>query len=182
NTRAVRNDRETEASIFHYYEDASTLMLSMAERADRGGMGSVPLPAGIPLRMELGEATRLRRSHRLYTGDPLPLDYLAALIRCAVGHTGQADVDLASGGHVTRTFRATPSGGRLLPLQLHVAAINVSGLKRGVYRYDPLADALDQTGPARVVDQLLSCIAAPDEVLSVSRANALVLLIGKPWR
>jgi SagB-type dehydrogenase family enzyme len=182
NTRNVRNDRETEASIFHYYEDASTLMLSMAERADSGTLGSTPLPTGIPLRMELGEAIRLRRSHRLYTGDPLPLDYLATMIRSAVGFTGQADVDLASGEQVTLSFKATPSGGRLLPLQLHVASINVSKLKKGVYRYDPLADALDQTAPAPTVDQLLSCIAAPDEVLSVSRANALVLLIGKPWR
>jgi SagB-type dehydrogenase family enzyme len=182
NTRNVRNDHEVEASILHYFEDASAVMLSMADRPNPGSLDSTPLPPDVPLRMELGEAIRRRRSHRLYTGDPLPLDYLATIIRCAAGITGQADADLSSGEQVSLNYRATPSGGRLLPLQLHVASINVSDLKKGVYRYDAAADAIQQTHSAATVEQLLSCVAAPDEVLSVSHANALVLLIGKPWR
>jgi SagB-type dehydrogenase family enzyme len=182
NTRTVRNDRESEISILHYYEDASTLMLSIADRTEGSGFRSVSLPESVPLRMELGEAIRLRRSHRLYSGDPLPLDYLATIVRAAVGYTGQDEVDLGSGGQVKLKFRSTPSGGRLLPLQLCVAVINVSRLHKGVYYYDSLADSFSQVGDASMVDKLLSCIASPEEILSVSRANALMLLIGKPWR
>jgi SagB-type dehydrogenase family enzyme len=182
NTRTVRHDRESEISILNYYEDASTLLLSMTDRTEAAGFRSVSLPESVPLRMELGEVIRLRRSHRVYTGDPLPLDYLATIVRAAVGYTAETDVDLSSGGQVKLKFRSTPSGGRLMPLQLYVAAINVSKLKRGVYRYDSFGDSLSQVGEGAMVDRLLSCIASPEEILSMSRANALVLFIGKPWR
>lgn len=182
NTRNIRHDREVEASILHYFEDSSTVMLSMAERTSVPPISTVQLPDSVPLRMDLGDAIRQRRSHRLYTGDPLPLDYLATVVRCAAGYTGQAEVDLASGAQVTLNFRATPSGGRLLPVQLYIAALNVTKLQKGLYRYDALDDRLAQVGTRPVVDKLLSTFASSEELLSVSRATALLLLIAKPWR
>jgi SagB-type dehydrogenase family enzyme len=157
-------------------------MLSLAERTSHPPDSTFQLPESVPLRMDLGDAIRQRRSHRLYTGDPLPLDYLATVVRCAVGYTGQAEVDLASGAQVTLNFRATPSGGRLLPVQLYIAVLNVTRLQKGLYSYDPLNDCLHQVGARPVVDKLLSAFATSEELLSVSRASALLLLTAKPWR
>lgn len=182
NTRNVRDNREAEASILHYFEDVSTFMLAMSESTESGNLRAVRLPDSVPLRMELGDAIRQRRSHRLFTGDPVPLDYLAAVIRGAIGTTGEADVDLATGRQVTLKFRSTPSGGRLFPVQLFIAAVNITKLKKAVYRYDASRDSLLEVGEADVVDRLIASISTPEEILSASRANAVVLLVAKPWR
>jgi SagB-type dehydrogenase family enzyme len=182
NTRNVRDNRESEASILHYFEDVNTFVLSLSESTEIGDLRTFRLPDSVPLRMELGDAIRHRRSHRLFTGDPVPLDYLATVIRSAIGKTGEADVELATGQHATLQFRSTPSGGKLFPVELYVAALNVTKLKKSVYRYDAGRDALVEVGEADVVDRLVASISTPEEILSASRANALLLLIAKPWR
>lgn len=182
NTRNVRDDRETEISILHYYDDSSTEMLSLADQVDQSGLRSLALPKSVPLRMALGEAIGKRRSRRLYTGDPLPLDYLATIIRAASGLSGEAEAELNMGQAVTLRFRTTPSGGRLYPVQLYAAAINVTGLPKAVYRYDPLPDSICEVAGAAVVDQLLGAVATSADILPVQRANVLFLFIAKPWR
>lgn len=182
NTRLQRNDPEAELSVGSYLADPGVVMLSQLGKELRSGSAEVPLPPGVNLGMPVGKTIQRRRSVRGYTGDPMDLAYLATIVRSAAGVTASAEVKLMGGGEATLHFRAAPSGGGLYPVHLYVAALNVNGLERAVYRYVPLQDTLWQTGERSVVDRLLQCFAMPESALAVSRSNVVFLLVGQPWR
>jgi SagB-type dehydrogenase family enzyme len=182
NTRYRRQDRESEVSIQSYFFDPGVLMLSLLGQESGAGVERVPLPEGIKLRRELGEVLGRRRSRRSYTGDPIALDYLATIVRSAGAVTARATVDMPSGDQAELSLRVAPSGGGLYPLDVWVAALRVDGLRRGLYRYDPLEDELLAVRAEERVDDLLDAFALPEEVVSLSRAVAVLLLVGKPWR
>lgn len=182
NSRLRRNDRETELSIRSYFSDASMVMLSMIGQEEKPGIKSVDLPKSVPLRMDFGETIGWRRTVRNYTGDPMPLNHLATLVRCATGITAHAEVDLNDGSQTVLRLRAAPSAGGLYPIDLHMASIGVEDLDRGLYHYDPISDKLWRTGGEEHLDDLLASIDVPDEVIAMQRANLVFLLIGRPWR
>ena len=66
-----------------------------------------------------------RRSIRSYEDEPLTLRDLSQLLWAAQGTTDP------------RGFRTAPSAGALYPLELYVAAGNVTDLPDGVYKYKP---------------------------------------------
>lgn len=76
------------------------------------------------------QALLQRRSIRNIARDPLTVDDLTQLLWAAQG------VTRAQG------YRTAPSAGALFPLELHVAAGCVTGLRTGLYRYRPLDHAL----------------------------------------
>lgn len=73
----------------------------------------------------LEQALYQRRSIRSYSDAPLSLDDLAQLLWAAQGITDPAG------------YRTAASAGALYPLEVLVAAGNVTDLAAGVYRYDP---------------------------------------------
>jgi SagB-type dehydrogenase family enzyme len=182
NTRLRRNDPEAELSVGTYLADPGIVMLSLLGEEEKAGSREVSLPAGVSLGMPLGKTIERRRSIRGYTGDAMEIGYLASLVRSAAGVTASAEVKLMGGGEATVRLRAAPSGGGLYPVHLYLAALNVKGLERGVYRYAPVQDRLWQTGEASAVESLLQCFAVPETLLSVSRANVIFLLVAQPWR
>ena len=182
NSRSVRQDRELEASVQSYFFDPGVVTSGMLGQEDMTGIQRVNLPTGVRLRRELGDVLGQRRSQRTYTGDPLPQDYLATIVRSAGAITGQTDVDLMGGGHVTVRFRTAPSGGGLYPIDIYVASLRVDGLERGLYRYDPLSDTLMHSGNREDVDELLSTFSVPEELITLAQANVIFLLVGHPWR
>jgi SagB-type dehydrogenase family enzyme len=88
-------------------------------------------PAAGDLRVE--EALAGRRSVREYTGDPLTLEDLSALLWAAQGQTSP------DGG------RTAPSAGARYPVEVRVVAADVQGLEPGVYRYEPEPHSLTRT-------------------------------------
>jgi SagB-type dehydrogenase family enzyme len=86
--------------------------------------GVVELPAARsdgPLSLEA--TLRARRSVRSYSDRPVALQEVAQLLWAAQGKTDP------------RGFRTAPSAGATFPLEVLVAAGNVTGLSPGVYRY-----------------------------------------------
>lgn len=182
NSRLVRNDRENELSVVHYFEDSSALMISLGQEQQELATERFSLPPAVPLEMSIGTAIGKRRSQRLYSGDNLPGEYLASLLTASVGYTGTADVGLSGGEHITMRYRATPSGGGLYPVKIFIAALNVNDVRPGIYSFDPIHCSLIHYKDESAVTALRECVAVPDEALSISRANAIFLFVGQPWK
>ena len=181
-TRYRRHDRETEASIQSYFQDPGVVMLSRNGEEDPAGRSVLGLPAGPRLLRDLGELLGHRRSARSYTGDPVPLDQVATILRAADAVTATAHIDLVEGGERTISFRTTPSPGGLYPIELWLLPLRVTHLARGVWRYDPKRDALVEEGGETTMSRALDAFAVPEDVISLSRAALVLLLVGRPWK
>lgn len=179
NSRLRRRDVELELSVAGYFSDAGALSLALMGREGRKGARAIRLPASVPLRMGLGDVVRRRRSVRMYTGDSISLAHLATIARIAGGITGQI-ANLQGGAPIS--LRATPSGGGLYPVDLHFAACHIDGLPPGIYAYDPREDILWQTGDERNVEALIRSAIVSEDVISLRKASAFALLVGRPWR
>lgn len=144
-----------------------------------GAPPAAPVP-GLPARplpdvreertLSVEEAMSRRRSRRRFGPGALTTAQLAALLHYSAGVTGWAAT--TDGGRVP--LRAAPSGGALYPLDAYVYARRVEGLPRGLYRYDPLAHALDPTGRPADAGESLSAHSAHRAVLD--DAAAVVVL------
>lgn len=87
-------------------------------------------------RVPVERALAARRSVRAFAPEALSIDALGQLLWAAQGVTREAP-GVRGGG-----LRTAPSAGALYPLELLVAAGNVTGLAPGLYRYVPSAHAL----------------------------------------
>lgn len=182
NSRVQRHDREMERSVESYFADPSVAMLSMLGQESSAGLRAVKLATGLPLAMELGTAISQRRSCRSYTGDTLDFDEVSTLFHSIGQVTGIANVRLLQGGEASLRFRCVPSGGGLYPVDTYFAALKVEGLESGVYKHNPVRDELLAVGDGGVVKALLQCFSVPEELLSLTRASGIFVLVGQPWR
>jgi SagB-type dehydrogenase family enzyme len=80
--------------------------------------------------IDLAQAIKNRKSHRIYRKEPLSLEELSFLLWATQGVQGK---EIA--GHA---FRTVPSAGCRHALETYLCVLNVEGLKAGIYRYLPL--------------------------------------------
>jgi SagB-type dehydrogenase family enzyme len=102
----------------------------------------IALPPYRLLREPIGSVIRSRRSVRDYSGKPISMEELSTVLFHGNGVSGRLPVE-----NVTETvtlgrpeyveLRTAISGGALYPIKLYILALNVSGLKTGIYRYLP---------------------------------------------
>ena len=183
NARCHRDDPETENSVGMYLSEVGLTTLSFMGNEDIENDQIIPLPKGPALEMELGHAITQRRSIRSYTGDAVGLDYLATILRAGNGITAEATAPLATGGDVKLLYRTAPSAGGLYPIDIYIGALNVKGLDQGIYRYHSKLDSLVKYLPnPNSIHSLLQACAFSEEMLSCSRANAILLLVARPWK
>ncbi len=123
-----------------------------------------------------------RRSVREYTGDPIPLDAFAALLRCSSGINAKATFNDAAGYLRTLSMRTVPSGGGLYPVDILFIPRNVTGLTRGLYRYMPSMDSLTMQPMDSSEEELRSSFDFPEEFIAFSRAAAIVFFVATPWK
>jgi len=132
--------------------------------------------------MELDKTLVRRRSRRVYTGDALPLSYLAAILRAAGGNTGSSEAILGSGEHRTMYFRAAPSAGALYPIDVYFGAVNVQGLTRQLYLYDPFGSRLIYLDEGASLTRAIDSFLVSDDTISLSQASGIFFLVAQPWR
>lgn len=182
-SRNRRWDRPTQLSISHYFSDPMVYALSYADGEPEDRVGGIDLPDEIEEpAATLRKAVSGRRSVREYTGEPIAFTDLATLLRHAGGITGHGEASLHGGGTARLQFRTVASGGGLYPVEIWVAALDVDGLDRGVYRYLPSQDLLAPAGRAAAVDGLLAAVDMGAATVDLDRAGALLLFVAQPWR
>jgi len=179
-TRFREADRETETSVRGYFLDSGVCLLSHNGEEYVEGIRTFPLPQGVRLRRELGEVLSQRRSVREYTGDSVDIAQVATLVRAAGAITASGHVDLLEGGERTIPFRTAPSPGGLYPVEVWLLPLMVKGLPKAVWMYDPRHDQLVEVGDGSGVAAALASFAVAEEIISLSRAAAVVLLVGRP--
>jgi SagB-type dehydrogenase family enzyme len=84
--------------------------------------------------VELTSAINNRRSHRAFKPDPLNLEELSYLLWATQGIQRVVDKGTA--------YRTVPSAGCRHTFETYLCLLNVSGLKRGMYRYLPIEHQL----------------------------------------
>lgn len=109
-------------------------------------MDQVPLEPPQP-RDQLESLMASRRSVRTYTGESLNLEELGRLLFFSYGITDKR-----------RNWRAVASGGGLYPLEVYAVALNVEGLKRGIYHYNIERHHLDVVSREDRLAELKECI------------------------
>ena len=77
-----------------------------------------------------------RRSHRVYTPEPMSLLQLSYLLWCSQGVQSIR-------GKAYATLRTVPSGGARHPFECYLALQNVEGLTDGLYHYLPMSHRIE---------------------------------------
>jgi SagB-type dehydrogenase family enzyme len=137
-------------------EEVEALTRDLTYRRYPGADRTV-LPRCSPIKAELEQTIRERRSISEFGKRPLSLPQLAKLLELGSGVTET--------GEIPR--RAAPSGGALYPIETYALALAIEGLASGVYHYLPLDHALEHLRPASGIE-----VAAP--------AFPPTLLAGRP--
>jgi SagB-type dehydrogenase family enzyme len=181
NSKLRRGDRETTVSVEAYFADSGLTMLSLAN-AELPSPDERALSRGVELPMRFDAVVARRRTTRSFTGDSWDLEQLCTALRIADGVTMSGSVPLTTGGDVTLKFRAAPSGGGIYPVELCVVALRIESLPRGIYRFNPTRDSLVHYGDEHAADRFVAACAVPDDSMPLSRACAVVALVGYPWR
>ncbi len=109
--------------------------------ATPGSMISLPAPLTDGA-VSLEQALKLRRSIRSYTNEPLNLTEVGQLLWSAQGVTNE------------RGFRTAPSAGATFPLEMFLVAVNIEGLKPGIYHYKPSDHQLEYLREGDFSEQL----------------------------
>jgi SagB-type dehydrogenase family enzyme len=174
----TKNNVESEYSIRAFLEPSGTIMLSYANQEDNSHLEKISLPASAPLKLPLDKVLKARRSVRHYTGDKVPLSYLATILRAACGITASDEVDIGNGASASMNFRVSSSAGGIYPIDLYVVALNVENLDQAIYQYNPIEDCLVKLFDKDIVAKLLQSFAITEELISISRSGFIALLAG----
>lgn len=90
-----------------------------------------------------------RRSHRVYTQEPMPLLQLSYLLWCSQGVQSVR-------GKAYATLRTVPSGGARHPFECYLALQNVESLEDGLYHYLPMKHQIEFLGKAEDLHGFIS--------------------------
>jgi SagB-type dehydrogenase family enzyme len=143
----------------------------------------VSLPKSLPLRFSLDQSIQRRRSSRVFTGDSMPLEMMATLIRAAASITGDVAVPIESSRqHVKLRLRASPSAGGLYPIDLWLLVQNIKNLPPGIYSYSAAGDLLERRFDADAVKEALRHFQIDRTALTIDRACVTILFVAFPAR
>lgn len=130
---------------------------------------SIDMPEGIELPTLLIDSLRSRRSTDKFSGSSITLSILSTLISESAGITAQTDRYSATiPGLGPRSY---PSGGALYPIELFIYPLNVEGLKKGFWYYQPLSNRLIPVSNENLYSDVIACFSNK----TIAHAAALVL-------
>lgn len=89
-----------------------------------------------------------RKSHRVYTDEPISLSALAYLLWCTQGVKSVRGKSYA-------TLRTVPGGGARHPFETYLAVRKVEGLRPGLYHYLPMTHQLEFLSAPKNLENLI---------------------------
>jgi SagB-type dehydrogenase family enzyme len=110
------------------------------------GRRRISLPAAVEAASELPRVLLARRTEREFSGEAVPLEKIATLLRYTWGATGELDSPIFG----KLLLKTSPSGGARHPIEVYLVAHDVAGLAPGIYHYDVRAHALAQLRRGRL--------------------------------
>ncbi|WP_054857575.1 SagB/ThcOx family dehydrogenase [Vulcanisaeta sp. JCM 16159] len=119
--------------------------------------------------MAVSNAVTIRRSAEDFIDEPISIDDLATILFLGLGITGWTQAY----GLDKYPLRAYPSAGALQPIEAYPVINNVTGLREGLYHYDPFNHALEIIKLGRFNSLMVDLALGQDHV---SRASAVVIL------
>lgn len=135
-----------------------------------GGLPAERLPPDrVPTEQSLLTLLARRASSGAALSGPVALEQLATILQYSYGVTRSSEQT----GYAV-PFRAVPSAGALYPLDLYVAARDVTGLPGALYHFDPHARSLTRLGGAERCEAVAQSFVQKD----VSGQAAVLLLMG----
>ncbi|WP_243668296.1 SagB/ThcOx family dehydrogenase [Vulcanisaeta sp. JCM 16161] len=99
----------------------------------------IKLPNPKPIMMTVSRAIVSRRSAEDFIDEPVSIDDLSTILYLGLGITGWTQAY----GLDRYPLRAYPSAGALQPIEAYPVIHNVTGLREGLYHYDPFSHALE---------------------------------------
>lgn len=180
-SRMRRWDHETTLSVNEYFTDRIAFVRSQLDAEPDAEAPRLPLPGDVVIQAPLSDVARRRRSIRHFSAASVPLEDTAAVLRHCGGVSGQTLTKLDGGGSLSTEVRVTASGGGLYPVELWIAALRVTGVDVGIYRYLPREDALVRWAGDAAVRLLRASFTEGGEA-EIDRAAFVLLFVARPWR
>jgi len=103
----------------------------------------------LPMKNNLLDLIRDRRSARIYTGEEMTLQQLSFLLWATQGVK-------ALRGKAYATLRTVPCGGARHEFETYLLVRNVQGLKPGAYHYLPMSHKLEYLHPVEHMDEVIN--------------------------
>lgn len=191
NSKNFGQNKEFQFSVGAFFQDAQLMMVynqsdpwGNNRHFDYSKFKRIELGEGIKLPVAFGEVIKKRRSKREYTGDPMTIDYLSSILRCASGVNGFGVTHLSNNGEVKIAFRTVASGGGLYPNDLIIVALNIEGLSNGIYQYVP---RIDNTGDFLIhlsdnTNPILEAFPHSETSIKINNSAAIFMLATNPWK
>ncbi len=131
---------EAISSIAGFFSESieASVALNGLEGRDHGTEVELPGPRHHTLQTIIDR----RESSRRFGDEPVALAALADILFAASGITHQIRTQTSNGRSFNVLARGVPSAGALYPIDCYVGALNVLGLERGVYQYEPRSHRL----------------------------------------
>jgi len=143
-------------------------MQRTADVLDYSAFPQIPLPAPLPLSVEIGSLLMQRASARALQPRTLSLAELSTLLFYTYGVTR----DNAEGQY-PRPFRIIPSGGAMYPLELYVYSNYIAAQAAGLFHYNPRQHSLERIKTADLRGDLQKVILQDN----FAQEAALILMI-----
>ncbi len=105
-----------------------------------GAGRATPLPPVAERDDAFAQVLLARKTHREFSGQPIPLAAIGALLHYTWGVTGR----LATPLYGELLHKTSPSGGARHPGEVYMVAQNVTGLRRGIYHYNARDHVLER--------------------------------------
>jgi SagB-type dehydrogenase family enzyme len=156
------NSKVSRYDTFQSTEEVREEMLRLHEALPYESYPKIELPTKIRnLDIPLGDAICTRRSVRELDNAVLDLETVATILYYSYGLTGRNDA-------VPRSFRATPSGGALYPIELYLYSACMRGVRPGIYHYNPCAHRLTLLNPLESPMPICQAVRQPELVSNAS--------------